>query len=170
MFNYKFQITFSYLCVICTHICKQWAAERIHCSEMMAHPQKWLPSRCIEHWYGARPSSASTPPIIRPSDNGENSSEMFGNIMCIWQKWSKIEFETQRIIWLTLNIRKLSTQNWLQNADQNEQCHLHSVECSPINCRTKMISLGKWGFIYTELLRSLIAKNLKLKPIKVLSV
>ena len=146
------------MCDLCTYYSRQCAAERIHCSEMIAQPQKWLPYFCIEHWYGARPSSASTPPIIRPSDNGENSSEMFGNIMCIWQKWSKIEYETQRIIWLTLNIRKLSTQNWLQNADQNEQCHLHSIECSPINYRTKMISLAKCDLIHTELLWSLIVR------------
>lgn len=43
---------------------RQWAAVRIYLSERIAPPQKCSNWYCIEHWCGAIPSAASTPPII----------------------------------------------------------------------------------------------------------
>lgn len=48
---------------------RQCAAERMNLVEIIAHPQLWRPFRWIEHWYSAKPSSASVPPTMR-GDNG----------------------------------------------------------------------------------------------------
>lgn len=48
--------------------CAQWAAVTIHFFDRIEHPQKWFRNRCIEHWKGAAPSGASSPPTMRVED------------------------------------------------------------------------------------------------------
>lgn len=100
---------------------KQCAAVMAYSADTMAQPQKCfeIVFFCTEHWYGACPSAASCPPMIRGKiDCGSTAAKVKKmKIQCdkIWIGFARIKWKD----WLTFESWNFASCNWLQDTKQN---------------------------------------------------